>query len=157
MWARIWRHWRRTTPTGTATFSTLPASGHLHLRRLHKYMQMLKKGKLRCPGQMALDKPDLVQRRLLWGHSLALETEISQEHLLRKMSEWVKLLSPAWLFATPQTVIHQAPLSMGFSRQEYWSGLPFKYTHLIQTAVILLKFLYPNTSTPNHTFQPDLT
>ena len=29
-----------------------------------------------------------------------------------------------WLFATPWTVAHQAPLSMGFSRQEYWSGLP---------------------------------
>ena len=27
-------------------------------------------------------------------------------------------------FATPWTVAHQAPLSMGFSRQEYWSGLP---------------------------------
>ena len=25
----------------------------------------------------------------------------------------------------PQIVVHQAPLSMGFSRQEYWSGLPF--------------------------------
>ena len=29
------------------------------------------------------------------------------------------------IFATPYTVAHQAPLSMGFSRQEYWSGLPF--------------------------------
>ena len=29
------------------------------------------------------------------------------------------------LFAAPQTVAHQAPLPMGFSRQEYWSGLPF--------------------------------
>ena len=28
-------------------------------------------------------------------------------------------------FVTPWTVAHQAPLSMGFSRQEYWSGLPF--------------------------------
>ena len=27
--------------------------------------------------------------------------------------------------ATPRTVAYQAPLSMGFSRQEYWSGLPF--------------------------------
>ena len=27
--------------------------------------------------------------------------------------------------ATPWTVAHQAPLSMGFSRQEYWNGLPF--------------------------------
>ena len=28
-------------------------------------------------------------------------------------------------FATPWTVAHQGPLSMGFPRQEYWSGLPF--------------------------------
>ena len=42
---------------------------------------------------------------------------------------WVCLhaqsLSHVRLFATPCTVAHQAPLSMGFSRQEYWSGLPF--------------------------------
>ena len=37
----------------------------------------------------------------------------------------VKSLSHARLCATPWTVAHQAPLSMGFSRQEYWSGLPF--------------------------------
>ena len=37
----------------------------------------------------------------------------------------VKLLSHVWLFATPWTVAHQAPQSMEFSRQEYWSGLPF--------------------------------
>ena len=30
------------------------------------------------------------------------------------------------LFATPWTVAHQAPLSMGFPRQEYWNGLPFR-------------------------------
>ena len=29
------------------------------------------------------------------------------------------------LFVTPWTVVHQAPLSLEFSRQEYWSGLPF--------------------------------
>ena len=37
----------------------------------------------------------------------------------------VKSLSRVWLFATSWTVAHQAPLFMGFSRQEYWSGLPF--------------------------------
>ena len=37
----------------------------------------------------------------------------------------VKSLSRVQLFATPWTVAYQAPLSMGFSRQEYWSGLPF--------------------------------
>ena len=34
-------------------------------------------------------------------------------------------LSHVQLFVTPWTVAHQAPLSLGFSRQEYWSGLPF--------------------------------
>ena len=29
------------------------------------------------------------------------------------------------LCATPETAAHQAPLSLGFSRQEHWSGLPF--------------------------------
>ena len=37
----------------------------------------------------------------------------------------VRLLSPVRLCATPWTVAHQALPSMGFSRQEYWSGLPF--------------------------------
>ena len=37
----------------------------------------------------------------------------------------MKLLSRIQLFATPWTVAHQTPPSMGFSRQEYWSGLPF--------------------------------
>ena len=41
------------------------------------------------------------------------------------MCVWAQLLSCAWLFATPWTVAHQAPLSMGFSQQGYWSGLPF--------------------------------
>ena len=35
------------------------------------------------------------------------------------------MLTCVQLFATPWTVAHQAPLSMEFSRQEYWSGLPF--------------------------------
>ena len=37
----------------------------------------------------------------------------------------VQSLSHVWLFVTPWTVACQAPLSMGFSRQEYWSGLSF--------------------------------
>ena len=43
------------------------------------------------------------------------------------ISMWseVKSLSHVQFFATPWTVACQAPLSMGFSRQEYWSGLPF--------------------------------
>ena len=36
----------------------------------------------------------------------------------------VKSLSRVWLFTTPWTAAHRAPLSMGFSRQEYWCGVP---------------------------------
>ena len=36
----------------------------------------------------------------------------------------VKSLSCVWLLATPWTVAYQAPPSMGFSRQEYWGGVP---------------------------------
>ena len=42
-----------------------------------------------------------------------------------KFLQKVKSLSRVQLFATLWTVAHQAPPSMGFSRQEYWSGLPF--------------------------------
>ena len=38
------------------------------------------------------------------------------------------MLSHAWLFVTLWTVSHQAPLAMGFSRQEYWSWLPWPPT-----------------------------
>ena len=48
---------------------------------------------------------------------------------LRKLSlvSEVKSLSRVRLFATPWTVAYQALLSMGFSRQEYWSGVPFPF------------------------------
>ena len=39
-------------------------------------------------------------------------------------SLYVYILSGNCLFATPWTIAHQAPLSMGLSRQEYWHGLP---------------------------------
>jgi len=38
--------------------------------------------------------------------------------------DWVNTLSRVRLFATPWTTAYQAPPSMGFSRQEYWSGVP---------------------------------
>ena len=50
---------------------------------------------------------------------------IHDRHSYLREGLYVKLLSRVRLFATPWTVAHQAPLSLGFSRQEYWSGLPF--------------------------------
>ena len=49
-------------------------------------------------------------------------------------NEWkwkvkVKSLSHVWLLVTPWTAAYQAPPSMGFSRQEYWSGMPLLYPY----------------------------
>ena len=65
------------------------------------------------------------------GDTLWLCWKISLEFTLNHLSINVKVkvkvnsLSRVWLFATPWTAAHQAPPSMGFSRQEYWSGFPF--------------------------------
>ena len=56
------------------------------------------------------------------------------------LSMKVKSLSRVWLFATPWTVAHQAPLSMGFSRQEYWSGLPFPSPGKSEHTLVLSRF-----------------
>ena len=51
-----------------------------------------------------------------------------QTDYLLKYNQLLLLLScfsHVQLCATPQTATHQAPLSLGFSRQEHWSGLPF--------------------------------
>ena len=44
-------------------------------------------------------------------------------------------------FATPWTVAHRPPLSMGFPRQEYWSGLPFPSEGIFPTQGSDLSFL----------------
>ena len=45
----------------------------------------------------------------------------------------VSHFSHVWLFVTPWPAAHQAPLSMWFSRQEYWSGLPCPSPHICTT------------------------
>ena len=63
----------------------------------------------------------------------------------------VKLLSRVWLLVTPWTAAYQAPLSTGFSRQEYWSGLPLPSPAIVTRGRnILLQtyfiYLYYNTT-----------
>ena len=65
------------------------------------------------------------------------------------------------LFATPWAVAHQAPLSMGFSRQEYWSGLPYPppgdlpdpgiKPMSIQSPALAGRFITTNASWETHT------
>ena len=63
---------------------------------------------------------------------LSVHIQISAGHNIGRLFGFVLLLllllsrfSRVRLCATPQTAAHQAPLSLGFSRQEHWSGLPF--------------------------------
>ena len=64
----------------------------------------------RCPGQ------GLREERNYTGSSFAIVVE--------GVTYVLHCFSRVWVFATPRTVARQSPLSMGFSRQEYWSRLP---------------------------------
>ena len=61
--------------------------------------------------------PGILQARILEWVAISLS-------IAWKWKVKVKSLSSVWLFGTPWTVAYQAPPSMGFPRQEYWSGVP---------------------------------
>ena len=88
-------------------------------RQMEKNMLNSSSNKLGNTGEMLT--PGEVRYRLsTWG--------FSQGIVLHIPSVWAcmhaKLLQSCRLFATLWTIARQAPMSMGFSRQEYWSGLP---------------------------------
>ena len=64
-------------------------------------------------------------KRVVFKNVLTIRQLHSSPMLVKKERKKVKSLSRVWLFATPWTGAYQAPPSMGFSRQKYWSGLPF--------------------------------
>ena len=72
-------------------------------------------------------KNDFIYNNCQWLHQVQNLNVLFYFHFFYELGrkEKVKLLSCVRLFATPWTVAYQSPLSMGFSRQEYWSGLPF--------------------------------
>ena len=74
-------------------------------------------------GQLLLKKTELFngfQREVFIGKVLGEGCKVwTVFWLVESETQWV------WLFLASQTVAHWAPLSMKFSRQEYWSGLPF--------------------------------
>ena len=81
---------------------------HAAYRADNMYHLTLYKKSLPTPGLYILDTSEMGMDPKIWLK------------IIRK----VKLLSRVWLFGSPWTVAYQAPLSMDFSRQEYWSGLP---------------------------------
>ena len=91
----------------TCLLRNLYAGQEATVRTRHRTMDWFQIGKGECQGCKL--SPCLFNLHAEW----------------KKVKVKVKLLSHARLFATPWTVAHQAPLSIGFSRQEFWSGLPF--------------------------------
>ena len=76
------------------------------------------------PGPEGLDQPKPV-RCNHWARGLHLLEPPQPEPVLCIKRTWTCYsLSRVWLSATSWMVAHQAPPSLGFSRQEYWSGLP---------------------------------
>ena len=71
--------------------------------------------RLLCPWDFPGKSTGVGCHCLLWRYLLAFSN----------CGKKVKSLSRVWLFATPWTEAYQVPPSMGFSRQEHWSGLPF--------------------------------
>ena len=64
---------------------------------------------------------------MIWSHNEAIDGKatILEALPLFEVPLLCCLVSHVWLFLTPWTVAGQAPLSVGFPRQEYWSGWPF--------------------------------
>ena len=82
---------------------------------LHQGIKIRMKSRLCCPHQAA--------RHSLELHPPCAVFFAQRFHQLPMVL--VSLHSRVWLFATPWTSAHQAAVSMDFSRQEHWSGLPF--------------------------------
>ena len=65
---------------------------------------------------------------------------------MHESENWKWKWSRVWLFATPWTTVYQAPPSMGFSRQEYWSGVPLPSPLLTTTCTVFHSWLMVTTS-----------
>ena len=68
---------------------------------------------------------DIRRQRQSWLHLICMTCSIPGVRDTIPKEKKVKSLSSVQLCATTWTVAYQVPLSIGFSRQEYWSGLPF--------------------------------
>ena len=85
-----------------------------------------------CYKLSILETQSKISPKKIYGLKYAHE-QIWTDNKKIKKNRWINSLNVnvscsvvcVWLFVTPLTVTHQAPLSMGFPRQEYWSWLPF--------------------------------
>ena len=83
------------------------------------------RGRLQECGGQGGDKQQVLSMTGIWQLFRGILMCFLPATLEKRKKKKVKSLSCVRIFATPWTVAYQAPLSMEFSRQEYWSGLPF--------------------------------
>ena len=94
---------------------------------IHNYLTW--KSKHRCTNVISSRWLEKKKKKLLEGTLFGLT--VTRKIAVAEKGSCILLLlllsrfSCVWLCATPWTAAHQAPLSLGFSRQQYWSGLPF--------------------------------
>ena len=79
--------------------------------------------------------PGILQARILEWAAISISSAL-------KWKVKVKSLSHVWLFVTPWTAAYQAPPSMGFSRQEYWSGVPLPSPKLAEKSGFILNAFF---------------
>ena len=78
-------------------------------------------------GQLVSNLNFLLPCKQTYSQILGIKTRTSLRNYYSAYNRKVKSLSHVRLFVTPWTVAYHVPSSMGFSRQDYWSGLPFPF------------------------------
>ena len=108
------RSWRCMAVLVDNNMNKINVTGLVHLKNVcsDKYF-------IRILAQLKIIKNSISIKKWKSGAVTAKNPPISP-HCIH-----AQLLSHVWLFPTPWTITCQAPLSMGFPRHEYWSGLPF--------------------------------
>ena len=100
--------------------SVIQLKENIYIRKTHWLAQGLRKVKLRQNQVTSTEKGKSLP---LVVYFLLPPGNFWSSYLLTLLKVKVKSLSCVRLFVTPWTVAYQAPQSMGFSRQKYWSGL----------------------------------
>ena len=112
--------------------SILRFSSHECPIQVFKWRIQYSKSRTYTEGKISCPFFDLMKQSTSQSFSKLIRQNFKTEFGLWLFYQTVLLLllllsrfSHVWLCATPETAAHQAPLSLGFFRQEYWSGLPF--------------------------------
>ena len=124
-WPRDWTE----IPCTAGRFCTLWATSEAHrlgLITIAAAAKLLQSCPTLCDpidsSPLGSSVPGILQARILEWVAISLSSAW-------KWKVKVKSLSRAWLLAASWTAAHQAPPSLGFSRQECWSGVPLPYHH----------------------------